>query len=103
MVLNLLNNYILDYGVSGLVSTIQVCQNNNIDGADANILQARKIYYKVIENKKVGVINFAENEFITTNSNNAGANPSDLINNYNDIKYAKENSDYVFCNNTLWS
>lgn len=96
--LTLANNHILDYGEAGLKSTIELCQQNNIEvlGAGENIQQARKIYYKVIANIKIAIINFAENEFSTTNSNNAGANPLDLINNYNDIKNAKENSDYVF-------
>jgi poly-gamma-glutamate synthesis protein (capsule biosynthesis protein) len=93
----LANNHIMDYGSSGLKSTLQACKNNNIKyiGVGESHLEARRIFYTKAGNFTVAILNFAENEFSTTHGNYPGANPLDTIENYHDILEAKANADYV--------
>ncbi len=95
--ITLANNHIMDYGFRGLKSTIDACNEYDLDfiGAGENYLKAKQIYYKKIGEAKIAILNFAENEFSTTNGNFPGANPLDPIENYYDIITAKENSDHV--------
>ena len=41
------------------------------------------------------IFNFCENEWSIAESDNPGANPMDIIDNANQIKYARELADYV--------
>lgn len=93
----LANNHIMDYGVSGLKSTIQACKNNGIDyvGVGENYPEARQTFYAKVGNRNIAVLNFTEDEFSTTRGNYPGANPLDPIENYHDIVHAKANADYV--------
>jgi hypothetical protein len=93
----LANNHIMDYGISGLKSTMQACENDDIGfvGAGENYLEARQIYYARVGNCNVAILNFTEDEFSTTHGNYPGANPLDPIENYHDIVHAKANADYV--------
>jgi hypothetical protein len=95
---SLANNHIMDHGNKGLVSTINTCEKNGIDtvGAGPSLSGARKIFYKEVKGKKLAFISFAENEWSTADKNRPGANPLNVIDNYNDIKTAKNNSEYVF-------
>ncbi|MEM9075523.1 MAG: CapA family protein [Bacteroidota bacterium] len=93
----LANNHILDYGKKGLEDTMSTCLDNNIDyvGADINLELAKKTYYKTIGDKRIAVVNFAENEWASATEDGAGAHPMDLIDNINQIKQASQNSDHV--------
>ena len=93
----LANNHIMDYGISGLKSTLQACKNNGIDyvGVGENYPEARQVYYVKVESHNVAILNFTEDEFSTTHGNYPGANPIDPIINYNDIVQAKAKSNYV--------
>lgn len=93
----LANNHILDFGSQGLKDTISKCNAEDISyvGAGRNIEQARKPFFKTIKNKKIAIINIAENEFCTTSGEDYGANPLNLISNHYDIKKAKQTADYV--------
>jgi poly-gamma-glutamate synthesis protein (capsule biosynthesis protein) len=95
--LTLANNHIMDFGNKGLESTIRVCKENYIEwvGAGNSLKSARRIFYKSIGDHKVAVLNFAENEYSTTNGDYPGANPLDLIENYKDIREARKSADYV--------
>ncbi len=94
----LANNHIMDYGEEGLTSTIEICKKSNIDyvGAGRSNKTAKEVFYKTVGRNKVAILNFAENEYSTTNGDYPGANPLDLVENYNDIKMAKANADFVF-------
>ncbi|MFA8434228.1 MAG: CapA family protein [Marinifilaceae bacterium] len=94
----LANNHILDYGEGGLKSTIKICKAEGIDtvGAGANFDDAQRIFFKEIDGVNIAILNFTENEFSTTNNNEAGANPLNIIRNFHDIKYAKSEADFVF-------
>ncbi len=93
----LANNHIMDFGPSGMFSTIAACRSKGIGyvGVGATIDEARKIFYTVLGDVKIAVLNFSENEFSTTHNNSPGSNPLDPISNYSDIKQAKSEADYV--------
>ncbi|MEX0314183.1 MAG: CapA family protein [Allomuricauda sp.] len=93
----LANNHILDYGEKGVEDTLEVCKKNGIDyvGADRNLELASKTYYKEISNKRLAIINFAENEWASAGNTSAGANPMNIIDNVRQIKEAQSNADYV--------
>lgn len=92
------NNHIMDYGDEGLFSTIESCKKSKIDivGAGINFNEAKKPFYKIVNNLKIAFVNFCENEWSTTNADYPGANPLNPISNFNQIKEASLNADYVF-------
>lgn len=92
------NNHIMDYGDEGLFSTIESCKKSKIDivGAGINFNEAKKPFYKIVNNLKIAFVNFCENEWSTTNADYPGANPLNPITNFNQIKEASLNADYVF-------
>lgn len=94
----LANNHIMDYGASGLRSSVTACRDQGIDyvGAGENITDARKIFFVNIGGHSVAILNFTENEYSTTKNGAPGANPIDLIDNFHDINSAKRKADYVF-------
>lgn len=94
----LANNHIMDYGEKGLNETIENCKKEGIDyvGVGKNIEEANKVFYKIIKNKTIAIINIAEHEFSIAEEGKAGASPIDIIDNYKSIKEAQENSDFVF-------
>ena len=96
-IVTLANNHIMDYGIDGLNSTINICKDNNIEfiGAGRNITEAQTIKYFNIKNKRVAFINCCENEWSTTFGNYPGCNPLNEIDIYNQIKEAKSNSDWL--------
>lgn len=94
----LANNHIMDYGKSGLVSTMNACENAGLKyvGAGLSSVEARRILYFEISDIKMAFINICENEWSTTNGTYPGANPLNTITNHYDIKNAKANATYVF-------
>lgn len=97
-IVTLANNHIMDYGDEGLVSTLDSCKKAKIDvvGAGTSLSEAKKPFFKVVNNIKIAFVNFCENEWSTTTGEHLGANPLNPIANFNQIKEAKLNADYVF-------
>lgn len=93
----LANNHILDYGTQGIKETLDHCFFNGIDtiGAGLNLKKAKTPYIFEKGEKKIGIINIAENEFCSAKENSAGANPVNLIQNHQAIKNLKKQVDYV--------
>lgn len=93
----LANNHILDYGQEGILDTMKLCKDEGIDyvGAGSTLQNARLPFYKNIKNKKIAILNFAENEFCAATRFTYGANPINLINNHKDITDAKKHVDYL--------
>lgn len=92
------NNHIMDYGIDGLISTIESCKKAGLEyvGAGFSLNDARRIHYYIVNGLRLAFINICENEWSTTNGDFPGANPVDPIYNFYDIKKAAETSDYVF-------
>lgn len=93
----LANNHIMDYGESGLNSTLVKCQEAGIDyvGIGSNSQNARKPVYKIVNGITMAFINFCENEWSTAKDNNPGANSLNPILNFYDITEAKRKADHV--------
>jgi poly-gamma-glutamate capsule biosynthesis protein CapA/YwtB (metallophosphatase superfamily) len=91
------NNHIMDYGVKGLESTLEHLNTSPLDyiGVGNSLLEARRIFYKTINDEKFAIINISENEWATTNDDYPGANPLNIIANYYDITEARVNARYV--------
>lgn len=95
--LTLANNHIMDQGITGLVDTMQLLQENNINylGAGINIEEARRPYVFEMEGKRIGVYACAEHEFSIANSDNGGANPYDPLTSFDHVLDLKKKCDYL--------
>lgn len=93
----LANNHAMDFGTDGLMSTIELCDKNDIKhiGAGPNLLETKKIQYYEIRNTKIAFINCCENEWSTTRGEDAGCNPMDEVSIYYQIQEAKSNANHV--------
>lgn len=96
-IFTLANNHFYDYGDIGVNDTLNACKKNNVEyvGGGLNIVEAERVLYKEVNNKIIGIINFCENEFSIATETTGGANPLDIINNYNQIRKAKAIADYL--------
>lgn len=93
----LANNHVLDFDQQGVKDTIDSCKEFELEtvGAGKNLKEARALFISEIKGNKIGVLNFAENEFCSATKDSYGANPVNLISNHNDIKDAKSKVDYL--------
>lgn len=93
----LANNHIMDFGAQGLMDTVNLCSQYNIDtvGVGKNLEDASKILYKRKDGETLAIINCCEHEFSIAGDDSAGANPLNPIQQYYKIKEARLNADYV--------
>lgn len=93
--MNLANNHIMDYGISGLEQTISNIRNSAYIGAGIDQESAYKNYEIEINGINISFMSVAENGFGAATENNGGyawfGNPSFIEN----IKKNKESSDYL--------
>ena len=94
--LTLANNHILDQGVQGLESTVELLEKNNI--SFIGVGDAYKAAAPFIVNalgKVIGVYACAEHEFSIVNEKHLGANPFDPLESLDHISSLKQKCDYV--------
>lgn len=91
------NNHIMDCDAEGAIDTLKVCREAGIAtvGIGSTDAEKRKPFSITIKGKKIAIINFAENEFITAPGGEMAVNPLHLVNNYRDITEAKKEHDVV--------
>ncbi|MDD2798972.1 MAG: CapA family protein [Bacteroidales bacterium] len=91
------NNHILDLGEEGVEDTLKLCKNSNIEtvGIGRNQEEARAYFVKEIKGKKIAILNFSDNEFLSTPQSEVQANPVFPIHNFYDIQQAKSECDFV--------
>jgi poly-gamma-glutamate capsule biosynthesis protein CapA/YwtB (metallophosphatase superfamily) len=91
------NNHIMDCDAEGAIDTLNVCREAGIAtvGIGSTPAERRKPFSTTIKGKKIAIINFAENEFITAPGGEMAVNPLNPVNNYYDITAAKKEHDYV--------
>lgn len=96
-VVTMANNHIMDYGEGGLLSSIQLCEKNGIRhiGAGNNIVEANRIEYFDVKEKRIAFINCCENEWSTTHGEVPGCNPLDEVSLFYQIQEAKSKADHV--------
>lgn len=94
----LANNHILDYGEYGLNETLEILKSEKFDyvGVGGDSKNAAQPHMLVKHDIKISILNFAENEWASATECSSGANSMDLIENTNQIRRAKEKSDFVF-------
>ncbi len=95
--LGMANNHIKDLGEEGVLSTLKTCEENGINtvGAGRNIQAAKKPFISEVNDIKVGVMAFAEQEFNTANGKSAGANFIDVYYDFDAIREVKNEVDYL--------
>ena len=93
----LANNHFLDYGQHGVKETLETLDSSGIDyvGGGMVLHEASTTLYKQIEGKTLAIINCCEHEFSIATDSSAGSNPLDPVQQYNAIKKAREDADYV--------
>lgn len=91
------NNHIMDYDSAGVIDTMESCKNYGIEtvGVGRSVADAAKPYFINIKKKRIVVLNFADNEFLTTPDRAYTCNPLDTVRCFYEIKHARENHDFV--------
>ena len=94
---SLANNHIKDCGEDGVLSTINACNENNIDcfGAGKNLTEAKKPYVKVVNGYKIGFISYAEQEFNVASDTEYGASFLDPYEDFHRIAEFRKQVDYL--------
>jgi len=93
----LANNHIMDQGIQGLISTMNILKSYNIPyvGVGENLQEASKAYILEYDGIKIGVYACAEHEFSIATENKPGANPFDPLESPDHVAALKEKCDYV--------
>lgn len=95
--LTLANNHIMDQGHTGLISTIQALEKNDIAylGVGESLELASKPFICEIDGKKIGIYACAEHEFSIAEVDKPGANPFDPLESLDHISYLKKTCDFL--------
>ena len=91
------NNHIMDYGSEGVEDTLRLLEMNRIKtvGIGKCFEDAAMEYSLMISDKKIAILNYAENEFLTTPDGQYCCNPLDKIKIFYDIESAKSKHDFT--------
>lgn len=91
------NNHIMDYDNQGVKETLDLCKQNGIAtvGIGSSKQEAAKPFSIKLHGKKIAILNYADNEFLSTPDGSYTCNVIDPINGHYDIAKAKEDHDYV--------
>jgi hypothetical protein len=91
------NNHIMDYDKMGVIETIEVCKANSIDivGVGRTMEDARKPYSINIKGTRISILNYADNEFLSTPDGSFNCNPINPVQAFYDICNAKKSNDYL--------
>ena len=95
--LTLANNHIMDQGIQGFKSTINVLRQSGIAyvGSGWNIQEARKPFYFDSKGIKYGVYACTEHEFSIANEKQPGANPFDPLESLDHVANIKNHCDFL--------
>lgn len=103
------NNHIMDYGADGLKETMKLCRKNGIAtvgvGRGACLVSvgdeekkgegSRDPFILETKGRRIAILNFADNEFLTAPDGNLQANPINPVHNFYDIQKAKKENEFV--------
>lgn len=95
--ITLANNHILDQGITGLESTVNLLSRYTIPfvGIGNNLDNVLHSYILKINGMKVGVYACTEHEFTIAEKENPGANPFDPLESLDHISRLKSKTDFV--------
>lgn len=93
----LANNHLNDYGPTGVLNTLDLCKEADLDtvGAGADLSKASITLFKEIKGKVFAFINCCEHEFSVATEELPGANPLNPVCQFRAITEAKLKADYV--------
>jgi poly-gamma-glutamate synthesis protein (capsule biosynthesis protein) len=93
----LANNHIMDYGSAGLIDTLTLCRSKNIStvGVGTTVREASEPYFTTINNRKLAVLNCADDEFVTTPDHSYKCNSLDPVQLHNTITRIRNEVDYI--------
>ena len=93
----LANNHIMDYGSEGVRETLELCRANGIQtvGIGSSTAEAERPYSLNIKGKRIAILNFADNEFLTAPDGSYRCNPIDPVRCMEQIRLAREHHDYL--------
>lgn len=96
-ILSLANNHILDYGEDGLRETLDRCKQDGIKifGGGENIAKAKKPLIVDVNNCRIGLLSYAEEEFNLAGADSAGANHFDPYESLDEIQDLKSKVDFL--------
>lgn len=91
------NNHTFDFGIEGLKDTVKALDDNGLlwTGIGDNEEDSRKDHIMEISGKKIAIVAVCEHEYSYALTNRMGARPYDPYDTMEDIRKAKENTDYV--------
>lgn len=91
------NNHTFDFGIEGLMDTVKALEDNGIlwTGIGENESDSRKNHIIKIDGKRIAIVAVCEHEYTYALENRIGARPYDPYDTMEDIRRAKEDSDYV--------
>ncbi len=93
----LANNHIMDQGIQGLQSTMQVLEASGISytGAGMDLSESQRYCLITIKGKRYGIYACAEHEFSIAKENQPGANPFDPLESLDHVAQMKSQCDYA--------
>lgn len=96
-VLSIANNHVMDFGKDGLLETIRIIEDNDIEwvGAGENSDSLKKSLIIEKSGLKVGIYSCAEHEFSIAGVHYAGCNPYDPLYSFDDVRELSYKCDYV--------
>ena len=91
------NNHIMDYDNKGVIGTLELCKDNNIDivGIGKTLEEAGKPYSINIKGKRIAILNYADNEFLSTPDGSFNCNPLNYVQCFYDIRDLKRSYDHI--------
>ena len=94
---NLANNHMGDFGISGISETIKMMNSSNIHtiGAGSNYDSASEPLFVEFNEIKLGVLGFAERQFGSATNNNGGVYTPSIPELLRKIKTTKDNCDVL--------
>jgi poly-gamma-glutamate synthesis protein (capsule biosynthesis protein) len=91
------NNHIMDFGSRGVRETLELCNANGIAvvGVGTSAGEAAEPFIFKSKGRSIAILNFADDEFITSPDGKFRCNPLDPVNAFYDITRARESNDNV--------
>lgn len=91
------NNHMLDYGSGGANETLELLQENGIQtlGIGKSLQEAAKPFSIKIKDKRISILNYADNEFLTSPDGTYTCNSLDTVRCFYEIRRARECHDFV--------
>lgn len=91
------NNHIMDYGSGGVRETLELCKANGIDtvGIGMSTSEAERPYSLNLKGRRIAILNFADNEFLSAPDGSYRCNPIDPVRCMEQIRQAREHHEYL--------